>query len=140
MMTQSCENSTCKNFHGSAPKRQCNFYVGTRRKSFIYFLKLSTLLLLFAAMLLPRQQQVETLEDGSTITTKPDGTRHLQISNSVTSIGDSAFALNELISVSIPASVSSIGSGAFSDNQLTEVMLSLSVASFNDIKFGQFVA
>lgn len=101
-MKQFYENSTCKNFHGSAPKRQSNFYVGTRCKAFIYFLKLSPLWLLLAAM--PPlsgsgQQQVETLEDGSTITTKPDGARHLQISNSVTSIGDGAFSGNKLTEV-----------------------------------------
>ena len=116
MMKQFHENSTCKNFHGSASKKQCNFYVNTRRKAFIYFLRLSALLLLLAAM--PPlsgsgQKQVETLKDGSTSTTKPDGTRHLVISNSVTSIGGEALSRNQLTSVSIPPSVTSIGEWAF---------------------------
>ena len=37
------------------------------------------------------EQQVEILANGSTITIKKDGTKHLVIPDSVTSIGDGAF-------------------------------------------------
>ena len=107
-------------------------------------------------------EQVETLADGATITTKKDGTKHLVLSDSVpllydsvpfirirafqdnqltsvvipdsvTLIGALAFANNKLTSVSIPPSVTSMGALAFSDNQLTEVILSKTLYSKTNI-------
>ena len=68
-------------------------------------------------------ERVETPKDGSSITTKADGTKHLVIPSSVTSIGKEVFSGNKLTSVSIPASVTSIGGNAFYDNKMTEVIL-----------------
>ncbi|GHV12159.1 hypothetical protein FACS189491_04630 [Spirochaetia bacterium] len=47
----------------------------------------------------------------------------------VTSIGEDAFKMNQLTSVTIPNSVTSIGGGAFYDNQLTSVTIPNSVTS-----------
>ena len=54
---------------------------------------------------------------------------------SVTSINDSAFALNQLTSVTIPNSVTSINDSAFAFNQLTSVTIPNSVTS---IELGAF--
>ncbi|MDR0313182.1 MAG: leucine-rich repeat domain-containing protein [Treponema sp.] len=51
------------------------------------------------------------------------------IPNSVTSIGDRAFAQNQLTKVTIPNNVSSIGASAFSNNQLASVTIGNKVAS-----------
>ena len=40
----------------------------------------------------------------------------------MTSIGESAFASNQLTEVVIPSSVTSIGDGAFANNQLTKII------------------
>ena len=45
----------------------------------------------------------------------------LQLPNSVTELGNEAFANNELTSVQIPTSVTTFGSGVFSDNILTSI-------------------
>ena len=74
----------------------------------------------------PTVTGTETLADGSTITSWSDGTKHLVIDPSVTSIASWAFYQKQLTSVIIPPSVSSpgsIGAGSFADNQLKEVIL-----------------
>ena len=53
----------------------------------------------------------------------------------VTSIGNSAFANNNLTSVTIPNSVTSIGVGAFDDNNLTSVTIPDSVTSIGSGAF-----
>lgn len=53
----------------------------------------------------------------------------------VTSIKDSAFKDNQLISVVIPNSVTSIGKFAFKDNQLISVVIPNSVTSIGDYAF-----
>ena len=53
----------------------------------------------------------------------------------VTSIGNSAFFLNQLTSVVIPDSVTSIGDFAFSNNQLTSVVIPDSVTSIGNSAF-----
>jgi hypothetical protein len=55
--------------------------------------------------------------------------------NSVTSIGDEAFAGNQLTSVIIPNSVTSIGNYAFRENQLASVTIPNSVTSISDYAF-----
>ena len=57
------------------------------------------------------------------------------IPNSVTSIGVYVFADNALTSVSIPNSVTSIGNGAFHENALTSVTIPNSVTSIGEYAF-----
>ena len=64
-----------------------------------------------------------TMSDGSTITTKDDGSRHLVIADGIETIGEGAFWDNWLTSVVIPPSVTEIGESAFKGNQLAEVIL-----------------
>src|SRR5574344_1888850 len=61
--------------------------------------------------------------------------RVVMIPNSVTSIGNYAFAMNPLTSVTIPDSVTSIGDDAFASNQLTSVTIPNSVKSIGDYAF-----
>src|SRR5574344_594121 len=61
--------------------------------------------------------------------------RVVMIPNSVTSIGNYAFAMNPLTSVTIPDSVTSIGDDAFAMNQLTSVTIPNSVTSIGDSAF-----
>ena len=91
--------------------------------------------LLLAAMPLPAQQKVETMNDGSVITTKRDGTKHLALSNAVTSIKEWAFAWKQLTSVTIPPSVKTIGESAFASNRLTSVSIPSSVKTIKDYAF-----
>ena len=53
----------------------------------------------------------------------------------VKTIGDNAFYLNSLTSVTIPNSVTSIGDLAFSNNSLTSVTIPNSVTSIGDLAF-----
>ena len=55
----------------------------------------------------------------------------------VTSIGNEAFARNQLTSVTIPNSVTSIGNSAFYGNQLTSVTIPNSVTSIGDWVFAE---
>jgi tRNA G37 N-methylase TrmD len=55
--------------------------------------------------------------------------------NSVTSIGDEAFAGNQLTSVIIPNSVTSIGEVAFGYNQITEVTIPDAVTTIGETAF-----
>ncbi len=55
--------------------------------------------------------------------------------NSVTTIGDYAFALNQLTSVVIPNSVTTIGDAAFGANQLASVVIPDSVTTIGDDVF-----
>ena len=93
--------------------------------------------LLLAAMPLSGQQKVETMNDGSIITTRPDGTKHLALSNAVTSIKEWAFAWKQLTSVTISPSVTSIGDEAFRYNRLGEVILPAALYSQRGNAFNQ---
>ena len=53
----------------------------------------------------------------------------------VTTIGASAFASNQLTSVTIPASVTTIGASAFSSNQLTSVTIPTGVTTIGASAF-----
>ena len=53
----------------------------------------------------------------------------------VTSIGGSAFSINQLTSITIPNSVTSIGDGAFYRNQLTSITIPDSVTSIGNWAF-----
>ena len=68
-------------------------------------------------------QPLITMPDGSTITTKDHGSRHLVIADGVKTIGEGAFQNKELTSVVIPPSVTSIGESAFKGNKLTSVTI-----------------
>lgn len=57
------------------------------------------------------------------------------IPDSITSIGDYAFANNNLSSIIIPESVTSIGEGAFCRNNLTNIMIPDSVTSIGSYAF-----
>ena len=80
---------------------------------------------------------METLNDGSTIMTKPNGTRDLTIAKGVQTIENWAFALNKLTSVSIANGVETIGDGAFESNQLKEIVIGNSVQT---IGYGAFAS
>ena len=64
-----------------------------------------------------------TMPDGSRITTKDDGSRHLVIADGIKTIGEGAFWDKRLTSVVIPPSVTEIGESAFKGSQLAEVIL-----------------
>ena len=57
------------------------------------------------------------------------------IPNTITAIGEGAFAGNQLTSITIPSSVASIGSSAFSDNQLTSITIPNSLTSIGEYAF-----
>ena len=57
------------------------------------------------------------------------------IGNGVTSIGDYAFYVNQLTSITIPNSVTTIGSFAFIQNQLTSVTIPNSVTTIGSYAF-----
>ena len=97
-------------------------------------LLVACLLVLFAS-LLSCGKKVETLYDGSTITARLDGTRHLVISDSVRSIGEERFRKKELNTVRIPSSVQTIEKAAFARNQLTSVTIPSSVTSIGEEAF-----
>ncbi len=59
----------------------------------------------------------------------------IEISSSVTNIGDYAFLSKMLVSVTIPSSVTSIGAGAFMENQLTSVIIPSYVSRITDFAF-----
>ena len=78
-----------------------------------------------------------TQPDKPKITTKQDGSRHLVIPNSMTSIGLGAFYGNQLTSVIIPDSVTLIGWSAFYNNNLTKVILSAALYKKRPGSFGK---
>jgi len=59
----------------------------------------------------------------------------ITIPNSVTSIGDGAFAISGLTSITIPNSVTSIGNGAFGQCVITSITIPNSVTSIGDAAF-----
>jgi hypothetical protein len=61
----------------------------------------------------------------------------VNIPNSVTTIGNSAFAQNQLTKITIPNSVTSIGDRTFFSNQLTSVTIGNKVTSIGDSAFAQ---
>lgn len=63
------------------------------------------------------------------------GLMSIEIPDSVTSIGDSAFAGSGLTSIEIPDSVTSIGNSAFSRSGLTSIVIPDSVTSIGNFAF-----
>jgi hypothetical protein len=53
--------------------------------------------------------------------------KDVTIPDGITTIGERAFAENQLVSVAIPGSVTAIGNGAFRENQLTSIIIPDSV-------------
>jgi hypothetical protein len=64
---------------------------------------------------------------GGTVVDLPATVSYTGINYSVTSIGQAAFALNQLTSITIPNSVISIGQAAFQQNQLSSITIPDSV-------------
>ena len=85
----------------------------------------------------PDKTTTVTQPDKPKITAKQNGSRHLVILDSVTSIGLGAFYGNQLTSVIIPDSVTSIGWSAFYNNNLTKVILSASLYKKRPGLFGK---
>ena len=75
------------------------------------------------------------MPDGSTITIKDDGSRHLVIKDDVKVIGEGAFQNKKLTSVVIPPSVTSIGESAFKGNKLTSVTIGNGVKTIGESAF-----
>jgi hypothetical protein len=73
--------------------------------------------------------------DGTTLVKYTGNETSVTIPNSVTLIGEYAFAENQLTSVTIPNSVIEISRYAFSRNQLTNVIIPNSVATIGDSAF-----
>ena len=63
--------------------------------------------------------KVQGLNDGSTITTQEDGTRHLVVADGVRSIQSLRFSFHKLTSVVLPSTLQTIGGSAFRINRLT---------------------
>jgi len=61
----------------------------------------------------------------------------ITIPNSVTHIGNWSFFNNQLTSITIPSSVTSIGGWAFAHNQLTSITIPSSVTSIGDMAFAR---
>ena len=76
------------------------------------------------------------LPHGAKIETDGAGGRHLVIPDGVNSIGQDAFAHNQLTSVTIPPGLTEIGEGAFRDNRLASVVIPSSVQTIGDYAFG----
>ncbi len=73
--------------------------------------------------------------DYTTIISYGGANKNIIIPNSVTTIGEHAFYLNNLTSVTIPDSVTSIGYYAFQSNNLTSVTIPDSVTTIGDSAF-----